>query len=193
MLFYRLSLKPSNPYFVIKNMLEHFSLTLHVSMHVSSLHTCVCTSLCMCEILVHTCVCDRRIIGKGLGKQIHFLWVEKSHGVTVSLRRCSCNPALLGPRLNPTSPLCFPPPVKLIVHLLGSHSSLCSLERDNWIPLLWPQPHWWMALMGFYCFIVMEYAKIRFSNFFSSWRPLQQNLFTPKTVVGLSVKKKKWV
>lgn len=154
-------------------MFEHFRPTLHVSIHVSSLHTWVCTSLCMCGILVHTCGCDGRITGKGLGKQIHFLWVEKSHGVTVSLRRCSCNPALLGPRLNPTSPRCFPPPVKLIVHLLGSHSSLCSLEGDNWIPHLWPQPHWWMALMGFYC-LMYPLA----SSFFSKSNLLSSYLFT---------------
>lgn len=47
-------------------------------------------------------------------------------------------------------PSLLPPPVKLIVHLLGSHSSHCSPERDNWIPYLWPQWDWWMPLMGFY-------------------------------------------
>lgn len=72
----------------------------------------------------------------------------QGHG---SLRRCSCNPTPPRAQLNPNSSCHHPPPVKLIVHLLGSHSSLCSPERDNWIPHLWPQPHRRIALMDFYC------------------------------------------
>lgn len=73
-------MKPPNPYFVLKIVLEHFIVcaTLKVSVHVSSLHTFVCASFCMCEpsylcLHIHTCVCEGRITGKGLGKQIHFL------------------------------------------------------------------------------------------------------------------------
>lgn len=62
-----------------------------------------------------------------LGKQIHFPASWESHRVTVSFRRSSssCNPTLPRSQVKAHLPL----PVKLIVHLLGSHSSLCSPQR----------------------------------------------------------------
>lgn len=160
--------------------LEHFRLfvPLKVSVHLSSLHVCVFALLCMREssylcLHTHICVCEGRITGKGLGKQIHFLWVENATGSWFLSGGAAVTQHCLSPRLTPTSSRCYPPPVKLIVHLLGSHSSLCSPERDNWIPHLWPQPHWWMALMGFYC---LMYPLS--SSFYSKSNLLSLYLFT---------------
>lgn len=118
-------------------------------------------------------ICEGRITEKERGKQIHFLWAEKATGSRFVSGGAAVTQHCLCPRLKLTSSHCYPPPVKLTVHLLGSHSSLCSPERDNWIPHLWPQPHWWMALMGFYC---LMYPLS--SSFFSKSNLLSLYLFT---------------
>lgn len=71
------------------------------------------------------------------------------HGVTGSLRRCNCNPTLPPSHVKPCLLSLQPPPVKIIIHLLGSHSSPCPPERYDRSPHLSRIDV--CALMGFYC------------------------------------------
>lgn len=143
----------------------------------SSWHTRVYVCCSMCESL-HTlmCDCEGRITARTPRKQIHFLRVVKATGSRLLSGGAAVTQHCLSPRLNPTSSHCCSPPVKIMVHLLGSHSSLCSPERDNRIPHLRPQSHWWMALMDFYC---LMYPLS--SSFFSKSNLLSLYRFTLST------------
>lgn len=145
---------------------------------------CVSESVCTCRLCTDVCILIlvsthpyiylwREDYWEKARKRNPFPMSWKSPRVTVSFRRSNCNPTLPQSQVKAHLPSLLPPPVKLIVHLLGSHSSLCSPERDNWIPHPWPQSHWWMALMGFYCLIYPLS-----SSFFSKSHLLSLYLFT---------------